>query len=237
MRTNITQPQLDTKPGITRRAIQVFATIAFLAAMLFLPSGRLDWVWAWVLIGLYLLGILANFVLLMRFSPATIAERAEARGMKAWDKIVGGLWSLMYFVATPVVAGLDARFGWTGSYPLALHVLGALAFALGLALFSWAMISNAFFATVVRIQTDRGHTVCTTGPYRFVRHPGYVGGIVQSLAVPLLLGSPWALVPGGLAALLMIIRTALEDRTLREELPGYVDYAQRTRYRLVPGVW
>jgi protein-S-isoprenylcysteine O-methyltransferase Ste14 len=98
------------------------------------------------------------------------------------------------------------------------------------------MISNAYFATVVRIQNDRGHTVCATGPYRFVRHPGYVGGIIQSFAIPVMLGSLWALIPGGVAALLMVFRTAPEDRTLRDELDGYRGYTSRVRYRLLPGV-
>jgi protein-S-isoprenylcysteine O-methyltransferase Ste14 len=89
----------------------------------------------------------------------------------------------------------------------------------------------------VRIQTDRGHTVCDTGPYRFVRHPGYVGLILQAVGVPILLGSFWALIPGVAAAVLISIRTSFEDRTLRAELPGYVDYVQRVRWRLIPGIW
>ncbi len=108
---------------------------------------------------------------------------------------------------------------------------------LGFAIFSWAMASNAFFSTVVRVLADRGHTVCSTGPYRFVRHPGYVGAIAQSFSAPLLLGSLWALIPAGLAALFLIVRTALEDRTLHAELDGYRGYAARVRYRLLPGVW
>jgi len=99
------------------------------------------------------------------------------------------------------------------------------------------VLSNAFFSTVVRVQSDRGHNVCSDGPYRFVRHPGYVGGIVQWLGVPLLLGSRWALLPGVLAAVLLVVRTALEDRTQRTALEGYADYAARVRYRLAPGIW
>lgn len=99
------------------------------------------------------------------------------------------------------------------------------------------MVSNAYFATVVRIQEERGHAVCDTGPYQFVRHPGYDGAIIHSLSVPLILGALWALIPGGIAALLMIARTALEDRTLRQEVSGYLEYTRRVRYRLLPGVW
>jgi len=112
-----------------------------------------------------------------------------------------------------------------------------VALVVGLGLTSWAMIANAYFSTAVRIQSERGHTVCSRGPYRFVRHPGYVGFILQSLSAPFLLGSIWALIPGILAAVLMVIRTALEDRTLQAELPGYPEYVQNVRYRLVPGIW
>ena len=228
----------DLKARIARRAVQVFILVVVQAATLFLSSGRLDWVWAWVFIGLYLAGIGVNSILMLRYKPETIAERARAgENMKGWDKIVGGLFGVVYLVIMFLVAGLDVRWGWTGQIALAVHVAGAAAFVLGFALLIWGMVSNAYFASVVRIQKDRGHAVCNTGPYRFVRHPGYVGAIIQSFAVPLILGSLWALIPGGLAALLLVVRTALEDRTLYEELMGYVEYAQQTRYRLLPGIW
>jgi protein-S-isoprenylcysteine O-methyltransferase Ste14 len=222
---------------IARRIVQVVLFTAFQCGVLFLSSGRLDWLWAWVFVGLYLAGVATNAVLLLRHSPETIAERARAEGMKDWDKVVGGLFGVMCFVGIPLVAGLDERFGWTGQTALALHLGSAAAFVLGFALLIWGMVSNAYFATVVRIEADRGHAVCDEGPYRFVRHPGYVGAILQSLTVPLILGSWWALVPGGLAALAMVARTALEDRTLRQELDGYEEYAQRVRQRLIPGLW
>ncbi len=227
----------DVKAGVVRRVLQVSLVTAFQAALLFIASGRLDWGWAWVYLGLYLAGMAVNAAFLMRFSPETIARRAEAEGMKGWDKIVGGLFGVMYFVGIPVVAGLDVRLGWSEGMALWLHVAGAAAFVLGFALLIWSMVSNAYFATVVRVQGDRGHAVCNTGPYRHVRHPGYVGALVHSLVVPLILGSPWALIPGGVGALALILRTALEDRTLREELYGYDEFSRQTRYRLVPGIW
>lgn len=231
------QRDADLKAGVRKRFMQVFITLAIQAAILFLAAGRLDWVWAWIYIGIYLVGVAINAAFMLRYSPETIAERGEPRGMKDWDRIVGGLWAMLDFVFMLLVAGLDARFGWTRQVALALHITGAVAFALGSALFSWAMISNAYFSTVVRIQEERGHAVYTTGPYRFVRHPGYVGAIIQSFALPLIFGSFWALIPGVLAALLMVVRTALEDGTLQEELEGYKDYARRVRYRLLRGVW
>lgn len=227
----------ELKAGIARRVIQVLAVTGFQAAILFLAAGRLDWLWGWVFVGLYLAGMAVNAVLLLRHNPELVAERAKAEGMKGWDKVVGGAFGVLYFIGIPLVAGLDAGNGWTASFPLALRWVGAGVFALGFALIIGSMVANAHFATVVRVQANRGQTVCDTGPYRYVRHPGYVGALLHSLGVPLILGSWWALIPGGLAALFMIARTALEDRTLQAELPGYVEFAHKTRYRLIPGLW
>jgi protein-S-isoprenylcysteine O-methyltransferase Ste14 len=136
-----------------------------------------------------------------------------------------------------VVAGLDVRFHWTGPIRLASHLSGLLVTILGYALFLWAMASNAFFSEGVRIQVERDHAVVSGGPYRYVRHPGYVGAILAQVATPFLLGSLWALIPGLVSAMLYVVRTHLEDKTLIEELPGYREYAQQTSYRLMPGVW
>ena len=121
--------------------------------------------------------------------------------------------------------------------PPAIQIAALVIAALGYALGTWSMAANAFFSTVVRVQEDRDHAVATAGPYHYVRHPGYAGSFAFELATPILLGSLWALVPGGLAALLLVIRTALEDRTLHNELDGYEAYAKRVRYRLLPGLW
>lgn len=129
------------------------------------------------------------------------------------------------------------RFGRSPQLALAIQLIALVLLVLGYALFSWAMASNPFFSTLVRIQGERGHAVASAGPYRIVRHPGYVGWIILSIATPLMLGSLWGVMPGGLSALLMAVRTALEDKTLLAELDGYQDYAQTVRYRLLPGVW
>jgi protein-S-isoprenylcysteine O-methyltransferase Ste14 len=138
---------------------------------------------------------------------------------------------------TWIVAGLDLRFGWSPRLPLAVQIAALALVIVGFLLGTWAMAVNRFFSAIVRIQEDRGHTVVTAGPYRYVRHPSYTGGILASLATALALSSLWALIPGGAVALVTIVRTALEDRTLQEELAGYKDYAQKVRYRLVPGIW
>jgi len=231
-----TEAQRSLAAGIRARVAQIAIVLALEAAALFLSVGRLNWLWAWVFLGIYLLSIAINAVFMAR-SPETIAERGQPKEMRDWDKLVGGLWGLFQFLLVPLVAGLDARFGWSGTLSTAWHLAGAALFAAGLGLFSWAMITNAYFSTAVRIQTDRGQTVCRSGPYRLVRHPGYTGALLQSVGMPALLGSWWALIPALAAMFLMTLRTSLEDRTLQEELPGYREYAQSVRYRLLPGVW
>lgn len=231
----------QVQAGARRWIIKTLAFTAFLVLLLFGGAGRLDWGAAWILLGLYVLQQLTTGLGLWRIAPDLLRERADAReqaGVKGWDRLLAGFGAVYLPLLTWLVAGLDLRNGWTAEpLPVVLPVLGMLVMALGMALTTWAMLSNAYFSGLVRIQSDRGHQVQTGGPYRIVRHPGYVGAILYDLGAPLLLGSWWALIPSGLAALLMIVRTALEDRTLRAELPGYTDYAGRTRWRLLPGVW
>jgi protein-S-isoprenylcysteine O-methyltransferase Ste14 len=237
MSTNAAHSSQNLWGNILKRGMQILFVMLFMIAELLLASGQPGWVWAWIFIAMNLVGVLANSLVMLRYNPETVAERGAGKGMRDWDKIVSGLYAISYYVLTILIAGLDARFAWTAPLAPAVNFAGVVAFALGFALFSWAMITNAYFATIVRIQAERGHAVCTTGPYRIVRHPGYVGAILQSLATPLLLGSLWALLPGVLAGCFIVIRTVLEDRMLCKELEGYLDYARRVRYRLLPGVW
>lgn len=208
------------------------------AAILFASSGHLDWVMAWSYLGIYVgyLAILALIVLPM--NPELLAERTRVskEGAKAWDKPISDILSAGIF-AILLVAGLDMRFGWSPKIPLAIEITALAATAMGYLLVGWAMASNKFFARSVRIQPEKGHTVATSGPYQFVRHPGYVGTIMSNLALAPALGSLWGLCLGGPLAVLVVIRTALEDKTLHNELHGYREYAQRVRYRLLPGLW
>ena len=181
------------------------------------------------------LGILAINMLIL--SPELMAERGQPReNVKDWDRVLTSL-TTFPILALLIVAGLDERFGWSPELAVAIHLIGLAFIALGQGLFSWAMTSNLFFSTAVRIQMDRGQTVVSGGPYRYLRHPGYVGMIVSLFATALVFGSLWALIPAGLAAVLFVVRTALEDKVLLEELDGYQDYARQVRYRLLPGVW
>jgi protein-S-isoprenylcysteine O-methyltransferase Ste14 len=135
------------------------------------------------------------------------------------------------------VAGLDHRYDWSPEFSLWLVVNGFILISLGYVFAAWALAENRFFSSVVRIQTDRGHVVCDSGPYRFVRHPGYAGNILALFGIVLALSSLWTLIPAAVALIIAVIRTVLEDQTLQEELPGYRDYARRVRYRLIPGIY
>ena len=224
----------DLRRGVVKRMKQVVFQTAFLVALPLISAGRLDWVWPWAYLGVGLVILAINMLIL---SPELMAERGQPReNVKEWDRV---LTSLITFpiLALLIVAGLDERFGWSPELAVAIHLIGLAFIALGQGLFTWAMASNVFFSTAVRIQMDRGQTVASGGPYRYVRHPGYVGMIVSLLATALAFGSLWALIPAGLAAVLLVVRTALEDKTLLEELDGYTGYAERVRYCLLPGVW
>ena len=207
--------------------------------VLFLAAGTWRWGWGWAFVIILTLFMAAHPLMLIPTRPDLLVERQKgslAGGVKRWDKwltsLAGGAMMVIW-----IVAGLDLRLGWTGSFPLLAHLLGLAGVTLGYALFLWAMVSNPFFSEGVRIQTERGHVAISGGPYRFVRHPGYSGVILAHLAMPFLLGSPWALIPAVALAILFVIRTLLEDRTLLAELPGYDEYARRTTHRLLPGIW
>ena len=231
-------------PEVRRRIVSWIVQAALglvgYGAILFLAVGRLDWVWGWVFLGLLAAILISHVLILVPINPELLAERSRGirqEGAKSWDKWVAFFAAGTGTAVSWIVTGLDARFRWSASMPLALHIGGLIGSVLGWALFMWAMGANAFFSEAVRIQEERGHTVVTDGPYRYVRHPGYVGAILALLATPLLLGSLWALIPAGLAATGYVVRTGLEDKTLQEELDGYAEYAQRVRYRLLPGIW
>ena len=234
------QPSRDTHyvtAGIIARAGQILVMFIIMGLELFLGSGRIGWKAAWVFLGISLLSVAINAVFMLRNSPETVAERAKPKEVKDWDRLIGGFWLMGQYFLVPLLAALDERFEWTVEYATLWQAIGAGIYALALGLTGWAMISNAYFSTAVRIQSDRGQQVCRSGPYRFVRHPGYVGFFIQAFSVPILLGSLWALVFAIPAGVLMIIRTSLEDRLLQEELPGYMEYTHEVRYRLIPGVW
>jgi protein-S-isoprenylcysteine O-methyltransferase Ste14 len=203
----------------------------------FWSAGRIDWWPGWTVIAIWLVWFTAMDIVIFRSTPDLMAERLNPpKGAKSWDRTLLSLLRLTQ-LARYILGGLDRRYGWTGGFPLAAQIAAVAVCILCCGLFNWAMASNFFFSQIVRLQSERGHAVATGGPYRFVRHPGYVGMILFELALSALLASWWAIAAGGLCALLLLIRTALEDRTLQAELPGYAEYARRVRYRLLPGIW
>jgi len=233
--TNQSSPKIDA-----RTIISVLVYLLFAPAVLFLTSGQLDWGMAWVYSIVGVASSIVGRMLMARKHPDLVAERASfrnAEGVKEWDKkIVPWIAQILPFVVL-IVAGLDKRFGLSPQFPLWVELTALAVAVLGLLFSNWALLENRFFSSVVRIQTDRGHTVCNTGPYRYVRHPGYAGGLVWYLVTPIMLGTMWAYVPTAVMIGLTVLRTSLEDKTLQEELPGYKEYTRQTRCRLVPGIW
>ena len=225
-------------PAIRKRLVQIGALVLFQAVLLFLSAGRLSWGAGWAYVLLYIAFIAMNGVILFpcQESREMIEERSQIKaGSKGWDKIIGVIMTL-FAPAILVVAGLDERLGWSSELALWARIVAGAVLVLSYGLFGWAMASNRFFSSVVRIQKDRGHTVQSGGPYAHVRHPAYASQLISCLAIPLMLGSVWAYLPVALFIITLIVRTALEDRTLQNELEGYKEYAGRVQNRLIPGV-
>jgi protein-S-isoprenylcysteine O-methyltransferase Ste14 len=205
--------------------------------ILFWSAGRIDWWPGWgVLVVNAAMMAAMGFAIFRRF-PDLVAERlSPPKGAKKWDLVINSFYRSIQ-AARYIVAGLGQRYGWTRGFPAGVQIAALAVCLLGYAIVPWAVANNKFFSQIVRIQSDRGHAVAAGGPYRFVRHPAYVGMITFELAVSIMLASWGALLISLGNFFLIILRTALEDRTLRAELPGYAEYAQQVRYRLLPGIW
>jgi len=226
------------KPSAARRLLQVVVTYVWFIASLFIAAGRWDWIRGWISVALSVVGLTAVGLIVQHYNPELMAQRARWRrkDTKPFDKIFMAIF-MPLVVIQPAVAGLDAvRYHWS-SMPFGFVYPGVILFVLSMVLIAWVMAINPYAETSVRIQTDRGHTVVTSGPYRLVRHPMYVGVMLDYVGNSLVWGSAWALGITGVIILLFLWRTAREDRTLRQELSGYEDFAAHTRYRLLPGVW
>jgi protein-S-isoprenylcysteine O-methyltransferase Ste14 len=226
-------------PALIRRLLkQTAVTMVILAAILFGAAGTIAWPEAWVLlIGGGVLGLVSAYIIARR-DPDLLRERMRGpiqKAQKPWDKrLLIVVFALCF--AMPIVAGLEYRFG-TSSVPIWLQVVGALAVAFGLYMFHVVMETNSYASAVVRVQSERGQKVISTGPYAFVRHPMYAGAIFYFLGLGLLLGSWYATLIGAVIVALFGLRAVWEEETLKRELEGYAAYAERVRYRLIPGVW
>lgn len=225
---------------IWKGLFRLFILTLFMLAIMFLAAGRLDWWEAWVYVGQGMLVMLISRALLIAKHPETALERATAgqkENVKSWDRILMPLMAIYLPIVSWIVAGLDKRFSWTTDIPNGIQWIGLAALLAGTVFGTWAMLENPFFSSYVRIQTERGHTVINTGPYRFVRHPGYASGLVSWIAAPIFFGSYWMAIPSILAIIISFFRTAKEDEILQKELPGYLEYSQKVRRRLIPGIW
>lgn len=225
------------KQGLARWGIQVAVMILIQAAVLFLAAGRLDWTMGWAYTGLLVLNQLATALALIPTHPELLAERARNEGPRDLDRVLAAIMFLYGPLVILIVAGLDHRFGWSPALSPGVQVGGLIVALLGSLWTIWAMAANRHFYGVFHIEREQGHTVATAGPYRVIRHPGYLGAIAFVLGVPIALGSLWALIPAVLVVVAIVIRTALEDRALRTGLDGYEAYCRQTGFRLVPGVW
>ncbi len=215
-------------------------TYLLIPVILFICGWDLGWWQAWVFSALVVaVGVVARAWGEKRH-PGLLEERVNVskwEGVKPWDKVLSPLMSVSISFPLVIVAGLDHRFGWSATFPIWLNMLGFVLNILGYAIASWAIAENRFYSTVVRIQTDRGHEVCDTGPYRYVRHPGNSANILPLAGTVLALSSVWTIIPAVFALIVIVVRTLLEDRVLQEELPGYPEYAGRVRYRFIPGIY
>jgi protein-S-isoprenylcysteine O-methyltransferase Ste14 len=230
----------QTKVTLTPKTVIPLILLVFVPPLIpMIVSGQWDWPEAWVYALMSGLIFIVSRLLANRRHPDLIVERArylKAKDTKPWDKVlaplVGAVPILMY-----VTAGLDRSYDWSAGFPLGVKLVTFGVLLFGYIFSSTAVVANRFFSGTVRVQNERGHQVVSSGPYRFVRHPGYAGALWGYLAVPVWLDSTWAFIPALLLIGILVLRTALEDKTLQEELPGYKEYAGRTRYRLLPGIW
>jgi protein-S-isoprenylcysteine O-methyltransferase Ste14 len=227
----------SSSAAVLQSLVSLAITLVVMALLLFIPAGTLNWPHAWWFMGVFVVLILVSIAVLWRVNPEIFAARARptGQGTKGWDRILLTI-LLLAFAAILPVAALDERFGWAPASG-AWVMFGYLLLVIGFVGSAWAQAVNRHFEPSVRIQSDRDHQVISSGPYAYVRHPGYVFGSLLALGAALALGSWVAVLPALAVVVLLLVRTALEDATLQRELVGYAEYALRVRYRWVPGVW
>jgi protein-S-isoprenylcysteine O-methyltransferase Ste14 len=200
-----------------------------------LSAGQWDWFWPWLATAMF---VVFDVIVAMICDPGLLAERTKPpAGAKQWDRPYVILAAVVFPIFAGVIAGLDLRFGWAPDVSVMLQWFATVPVAVGFAIVAWSMRANSYFSAIVRIQSERGHRVMDGGPYKFVRHPGYVGAIMFTVAMPVMFGSLWGLIPAIAAAVVYVLRTKREDDTLQAELDGYREFTQKTRYRLFPGLW
>ena len=220
--------------NIFRRLLQTFFTLIIQGVILLISAWSLKWTWAWIFLAMGVVILIINLIVV----PSEVIEErgSKKKNVKKWDKILTTI-NIFPIIGMYVLSGLNYRFSWSIDLHISIHIISLILFFMGAMLFTWSMVSNRFFSTMVRIQTEREHKVAMEGPYKYVRHPGYVGFILMSLGTPIALGSLYGITMSGILTVILIIRTALEDKTLGNELNGYREYSKNVKYRLVPFVW
>jgi protein-S-isoprenylcysteine O-methyltransferase Ste14 len=230
----------ETSVGARTWIATIFFIVFLPAIILFGSAGTLDWPMAWLYIVLTVASFAISRLIVWRKNPDLLRERGRSMSHEdtaSFDRILAPLLALVGPALIGLVAGFAIRFGWIPVFSPLVKWIGVGFFVLGYVIGSWALVSNRFFSGVVRIQKERGHHVVSTGPYVMVRHPGYLGAGISYFGMVLMLGSPWAFIPLIFELIVVVVRTGLEDKLLQTELPGYTEYAQQTRFRLVPGIW
>lgn len=234
-----------TDPGTAqeyspRQWFKLIFVYLLIPLILFICAGDFGWWQAWIFSVLVFAAGIVGRLWAEKRHPGLLAERVRSESIQAakpWDKVLAPLMAVSIGFPMVIVAGLDHRFGWSAAFPVWVNLLGFVLVAFGYAFACWALVENRFFSGVVRIQAERGHVVCDSGPYRIVRHPGYAGNILPLPGIVLGLSSLWTLIPAAAALIIIVARTVLEDKTLQAELPGYREYARRVRYMLIPWIY
>ncbi|MDX2088671.1 MAG: isoprenylcysteine carboxylmethyltransferase family protein [Kofleriaceae bacterium] len=226
-----------TTEELVRVIGSLIGTLLILAVILFVTAGSVMWTRGWWFLALFTAGTGLASAYIWRTNPELFAvRRSLGVGSKRWDLVLMPMVMVAFSAVIFIGALDDGRFHWAPQ-PTSVVAIGTLLFALAFALETWAQAVNRHFEPTVRIQTDRDHRVIDTGPYAYVRHPGYIAAVVLGVGMALSLGSAWALVPAGVLAAVLVVRTMLEDAMLQRELAGYADYARRVRFRWIPHVW
>ncbi|UCE40885.1 MAG: isoprenylcysteine carboxylmethyltransferase family protein [Candidatus Aminicenantes bacterium] len=229
---------MPEKGLIAKIIVRFILGLISIGAILFSTAGTLNWLEAWIYIVIQFGWSAGLTVWLWNYDPELLKDRLKfmKKSAKGWDKVLTFV-SMPFYAAYLLIPGFDAvRYQWS-HVPVGVKVLCFILIVASFLWITWVMKENTYLSRFVEIQEERGHKVITSGPYRFVRHPMYIGAAILLLALPVALGSLYALVPTAFALVFMIIRTVLEDKTLHKELEGYVEYAQKTKYRLIPGIW
>lgn len=229
---------MNERRELARAFLSLLVTLIVMGVLLFGVAGTWNWPLGWGFVVFFVVAILISVAVLWRLNPAIFVARARptGQGTKGWDRVIIPILLIAYAAILPVAALDGGRFH-VSLVPAWLVAVGYLLLAAGFAGVAWAEVVNSFFEVSVRIQSDRGQQVITTGPYAYIRHPGYIAGSLLAIGCALALGSFWALLPAAIVVVTMLVRTNLEDATLQRELPGYAEFAARTRYKWIPGVW